>query len=78
MYEMLQALLEKAKGYKTIVFNAVIVFAGAAATLGWLDQSAVNAAMEHADKIWGSVLMSIGGFNIALRTITDSPIFKGK
>ena len=78
MLDKFKTLFNKVKGYKTIIFNAALAFAGAAVSLGWLDQAGVDVAMQEADVVWGRIIALVAASNIALRLVTDSPVFKGE
>lgn len=58
------------KGYKTILFNAILVVTGLAAEFG------VALPENFAQDLNGAILSSIGVIGIILRAITTTPMGK--
>ena len=67
------------KGYRTIIFNALVMFFGVAAVVrpeiaGELpDKETLDAATQQ---IFGAVGIIVGGVNTVLRAVTNTSIFK--
>jgi hypothetical protein len=60
------------KGWKTLLFGLFVAVSGVLQTFDW-------ATVVPQNKTWsGVVMMAIGAAIVALRSITDSPLFKSK
>lgn len=59
------------KGWKTIMFNAILVVVGLAESAG------IALPQDFANDINGLILAGVGVVGVILRAVTDSPMFRG-
>lgn len=60
------------KGWKTLLFGLFVAVSGVLQTFDWV-------TVVPQDKTWsGAVMLAIGAAVVALRYVTDSPMFKSK
>ena len=72
-------MLDKIKGYRTVIFNIVMSFAVITTLLTGVNvENEVTQLQKGFDLLIESLTVLWAAGNIWLRAITDSPIFKGK
>jgi hypothetical protein len=67
-------ILDKIKGYRTVIVNAVGSAVGFAVGFGWVPQELADAIAANADQIVGAILALWGSINVFLRFKTDTKI----
>jgi len=66
--------VEKLKGYKTAIVNAVVVVAGLLISFGVISPELGNVITANIEGLMGAILAIIGVVNIGLRVVTDTKI----
>lgn len=66
--------MEKLKGYKTAIVNAVVVVAGLLISFGVISPELGNVITANIEGLMGAILAIIGVVNIGLRVVTDTKI----